>query len=140
MRKFIITSQKVQGQIELSYQNESLSIIDFSMAIMTDQQKEVFKSRCPLRLEQLATFVEELKLMCVESAVEISFEMFWDKYGYKVDKKRSKAIWDKLSQNEKVKAFYGVDKYKRSLKRTDWRTQMEPKTYLRNERWEDEWR
>jgi hypothetical protein len=140
MKKFIITSERIGGEIELYYEEEVVSAISFSKAQMTAVQKRAFLNEVPVLLADLEAFVLQRNITCIASSITITFDMFWDKYNFKVDKKRAQAIWDKLTNNQQIAAFYGIDKYKRYLKRTDWRNQMEAKSYLRNERWEDEWK
>jgi uncharacterized HAD superfamily protein len=139
MRKFALTSQKIQGQIELMFQQNELIYIDFSKAGLTAEQKAYFLQHLIIHQQQLQAFCNKLRLDCIELEIEITFDMFWNKYGYKVDRKRAEAIWNKLPKAKQVAAYYGIDRYEAYLRRTEWRTKMEPKTYLRNERWNDEW-
>lgn len=141
MRKFVLTSSKMEGQIEIVFNENEISIVDFSKAKLTVEQRDYFLRHVAVCLFDLEAFVKQSRFTCVEADIEITFEMFWDKYAFKVDRKRAEKIWDKMSKAKKISAFYGIDRYDRYLRRTaDWRNKMEPKTYLKNERWEDEWR
>ena len=140
MKKFSITSERIGGEIELYYEQELLSVVSFSKAQMTAVQKRAFLNEVPVLLADLEAFVLQRNITCIAASIAITFEMFWDKYNYKVDKKRAQVILNKLTNNQQIEAYYGIDGYKRYLKRTDWRNQMEAKSYLRNERWQDEWK
>lgn len=141
MRKFILTGAKFTGQIELVFDDrEFIVMVDFQKANLNKNQTSYFLNNSPAIIPSLEGFVKDNHFTCVESDFEITWEMFWNKYAMKVDKKRAEAVWSKLSKNSKIAAFYGIDKYERYLRRTaTWRNKMEPKTYLANERWEDEW-
>ena len=70
----------------------------------------------------------------VELLQHITFEMFWEKYNDKLrsSKKRSRKYWDKLSEEDQVKAYYYYDTYNRN------RGNAEKKyceTYLNAELW-----
>lgn len=140
MRKFILTSPKLTGQIEVIFHDDAIVCIDFRQCQVEETRKEWLLQRVPVKMADLEAFIKGTGFTCVESDIELTFEMFWNKYGMKVDRKRTLAIWEKLSKSKQVAAYYGIEKYDRYLKRTDWRNKCEPKTYLINERWENEWR
>ncbi|MCS6821701.1 MAG: hypothetical protein NZ551_07515 [Microscillaceae bacterium] len=66
---------------------------------------------------------------------EISFEYFWEKYNYKVDKKRAEDKWKRLKPEEQRKAIAYIPVYLAELRKTGV-AQMYAKTYLHNKVWE----
>lgn len=66
----------------------------------------------------------------------IDFSFFWDLYGKKVDSKKCKAKWDKLSNDVREKILSHVPKYVASTPDSQYR--KNPQTYLNNECWNDE--
>lgn len=72
----------------------------------------------------------------IEDSARVSFEDFWERYGYKVDKKRALDKWKKLKPEEQRRAVEYISKYKNELRRTGV-AQMYPKTYLQNKIWEE---
>lgn len=68
---------------------------------------------------------------------DISFDAFWKIYKYPVQKKRSQAIWEKLSKADRIKAIKAIKSYDGMLSRKKIDKAM-PDTYLRNRRYEDD--
>lgn len=65
-----------------------------------------------------------------------SFDEFWDLYGKKVDSKKCRDKWDKLSDDVREKILAHVPKYVASTPDSQYR--KNPQTYLNNECWNDE--
>lgn len=71
---------------------------------------------------------------------QIHFDKFWQSYPRKVNKLRSKKIWDKKKLDEKADLIV-EDVEQRINNDSAWRDEQfipHPATYLLNERWEDE--
>jgi hypothetical protein len=64
-----------------------------------------------------------------------AFEDFWLAYDKKVDKKQTLAVWNKLSDEDRILAVEGVGNHKSGRDRKYWK---DPVRYLRDRRWEDE--
>jgi hypothetical protein len=64
-----------------------------------------------------------------------SFELFWLGYDKKVDKKQALAVWNKLSDEDRILAVEGMGNHKNGRERKYWK---DPVRYLRDRRWEDE--
>lgn len=66
-----------------------------------------------------------------------SFDDFWVLCPHKSDKKRSHALWNKLSQGNKKLCYQGMSVYKKKCG-MDGRTNiLMPSTFIYNERWDD---
>jgi hypothetical protein len=76
----------------------------------------------------------------VEVDFVITFEMFWQRYDKKINRKRCEPLWEKLSKPKQVAAWAGIDAYNKFLQANSWRKKADPETYLRNEMWENEWK
>lgn len=141
MRRFIITSTKFTGQVEFIYDASGrICVIDFRNAILNDVQINWLKSELPLYTDTLESTIKNApSLTITEADFEVTFEMFWNKYNNKVNRKRTLALWEKLSKPKQVKAFYGIDAYNKYLSKKDWRNRQDPDTYLRNETFDNEW-
>jgi len=64
------------------------------------------------------------------------FIKFWDLYGKKVNQKKSREKFLKLSDEQIKKIFEHVPKYIKA--QPDKKYRKDPTTYLNNEAWEDE--
>jgi hypothetical protein len=142
MRKFVITSSKFKGQAELVYNDsELLTVIDLQQAFMDMETIYRFKAVAPLTIKQLQTgsaFSNETTV--VEVDFTVSFDMFWQKYDKKINRKRCEPLWEKLPKGKQVTAWAGIDAYNRFLQLNSWRKKADPETYLRNEMWDNEWK
>ena len=141
MNKYIITSPHFSGQVEATYIESELVLLDFRQSNIKGSFKNAFKSKLAVNEDGIGGCFDAKSVEIIKSEVEVSFEMFWDKYKKKVNQKRCIPLWNKLSKTDKVKAYLGIDKYFKWLGRPDnqWRSKLDPETYLRDRRWEDEY-
>lgn len=143
MRKFLITNHTFSGEAVLIFNADGLLvIIDISNTDMKDVFANWIYRNVPVHIDQFFEFMKGRQgVKCVEASIDITFEMFWDKYGKKINKKRCEQIWSRMSKAKQVAAFYGIDKYDRYLVQLKWdRTKADPETYLRKEMWDSEWK
>ena len=106
---------------------------------------DVFLQIFPTTKDKISNFTDQGFNVEAEIPDKITFDKFWAKYNYKVQKTQAEKIWDKLSV-EKRKLYYDwVDAYFTFLKDKyysgDWTAFKKlAKTYLskQNEPWEDE--
>jgi hypothetical protein len=143
MRRFIITnSGRFNGTIELLYNDKgTLCLIDMRNADICEQTQKLFLHKIPsteLSLVKGEGFGKDTEI--VEVDIEITFEMFWNTYAKKINRKRCEQLWNKLSQEKQVKAIHGIHAYNKYLSKESWRNKLDPDTYLRNESWENEWK
>lgn len=75
--------------------------------------------------------------MCDKSHDEYSFDLFWNKYPNKKDRKKSKDKFSKLSIEKRKQAIEWIDRLRKSDQWQRWFIPL-PTTYLNWERWEDE--
>jgi hypothetical protein len=64
------------------------------------------------------------------------FEQFWNTYGKKVDKKKAREQWMKLSEDDIKQLFYKLEGWLKSHPELKYRPH--PMRWLRDRRWEDE--
>ena len=142
MRKFILTSKNFSGNAELHYNNNDLLCrIDTSDTNMEAVQVHAFKIAVPLTTQHLENGVGiPAHVTVVEAEYEITFEMFWNAYNKKINKKRAEPLWKKLDKTEQIKALHGVKSYDKFLHKESWRTKADPENYLKNEMWNNEWK
>jgi len=73
----------------------------------------------------------------IDINVNIDFEIFWNEYDKKIgDKKKLKAKWNKLTDEERQDAMNYLDLYKQSA--PDKQFRKNPETFLNNKSWNDE--
>lgn len=71
-----------------------------------------------------------------EPADALAFDAFWEAYDKKVERKKTEALWGRLSKRDRVAAIAYLPAYKAA--QPDKRFRKNPATFLRNRGWEDE--
>ena len=141
MERYLISSHNYTGDAEIHYDSEGRLVrIDVSNTNMPCGMIDRFKEKVPSNVVALKMAFAGTTATIVQAAFEISFDMFWTKYNRKLNKKRTEPLFLKLSEADKVKAFYGIAEYDKFLKRENWRQKADPEKYLRDRYWENEWR
>jgi hypothetical protein len=141
MKRFIATSPKFAGELRIVYSESGrLLQLDFMAAELSEEQTEYFKRMVPVVYDQaFMRGFAKTELTFIQEGYEITFEMFWDKYGKKVNPDRCKALWKWMSTPDHIKAFFGIDRYNRMLQKHTWRSKADPQTYLKDKFWNNEW-
>lgn len=147
MEKLIITHKNFQGEIIAIYGEENeLLAIDFTQADLSLEQRRYFTNRMPPEygknfIDHFRNSAGECTLIVVPEKHEITFEMFWSRYGVKHNRIRCEKIWDRMSKSDKVKAYYGITAYFKFLERQPFnRQKLDPENYLKNKIWNNEWK
>lgn len=139
MRKFQLTNSKLSGAISIVYDEHGiLQMIDYTGSGASFEQVSYLTHKMPILFDSLETFCKTANIDAVECGYEVSFEMFWNEYAYKVERKRTEQLWKAMSKVKQVKAYLSIAGYKRFLKRKKIE-QKYPDTYLRSEAFETEW-
>ena len=133
MQEFIFTSKRFKGSMYFVYNNGILERFE-NRAELSTEQMHFFEHNFPFRSEYLVHIKGSGDLTEV---TDLSFENFWCKYDYKVDKTQAKKYWEKMPRHDKIAALGGIYKYKYqcNMKNT---AMIYPIRYLKNRRWEDE--
>ncbi len=140
MKRLLITSPLYTGEAEVIY-DDAGRLISFSVSAtnMPVAMVSGFKNTIPAVYDQLATVMADKKATIVEAGFNISFEMWWDKYDHKRNKVPAQRVWDKLTESERVTAYYNTDVYKKWCADRAWYNQLYPDTYLRQKNFNTEW-
>lgn len=142
MRKFIITSPNYTGEAHVIYGlDNSLITLDYSRAELTVNQAQLMKDAVPVVFypQSFLESFQNLPVTVVEGTYELTFDMFWDKYDHKINRKRCEPLWEKLGKTKQVKAYHGITPYDNHLALNKWKTKANPETFLKEEYWETDW-
>lgn len=119
MKKYLLTSSKWDGEIEVVYNDLNLMVsIDISRADLAEKQQIYFLRDLPREMAELEILKQKSPTLVVTEVVqEVSFEKFWNHYDEKIrsSKKRAEKAWNKLNKTDQVRAYNYIDKYKQSL-------------------------
>jgi hypothetical protein len=135
-RRFLLTTDKMPSGIEYCYDESTLTFvgISFNATLAADHTYKVINLIKPL-LPLFLDWVKEIpNAVLVELEQEVTFEMVWNRYKEKIrsSKKKSLAIWSKLSTDDQIKAYYYIPTYFKNLGNFE-KKLLE--TYLRAELW-----
>jgi hypothetical protein len=135
--KYALTSIAWTGEILITYNQASLLInLDISNANLSEQQHVWFLKNMPRELAELQKMVNAcLTLTLVQVELEVTFDMFWNKYNEKLrsSKKKSQTTWNRLPKAERMKAYNYIIKYEQSIPGGVSKKYAE--TYLNSEIW-----
>ena len=135
--KYALTSTVWTGEILITYNKESLLInLDISNANLSVQQHVWFLKNMPRELLELENFVKTSNTVTlVQVELEVSFEMFWNKYNEKLrsSKKKSQVTWNRLPKAEQMKAYNYIRRYEQNIPGGVLKKYAE--TYLHSEIW-----
>lgn len=138
MRKFLLISKKYGCEITFSYSlNGILLGFEVSQELPVESLGDIVdKAFYYLRDLQKAYSKPALKGLLVEMVQLLSFDDFWKKYDYALDKKRAKDIWAKLPAHEQRRAYDYMETYENELRKSGGTAKMYAKTYLKNKVWD----
>lgn len=78
------------------------------------------------------TYIDNTKK---EITNKYTFEDFWNSYNKKNGKKKAQDVWNKMREEDRIKAVELMDNHKSGREARYWK---DPERYLRDRRWEDE--
>ena len=141
MKKLICTAKGYEGELVVIYGPDGMLLLfDVQGTNMAASQVDYFKRHCPTVISKVDEFKSQFNtLTVVEEGYDITFEMFWERYGRKVHANRCEPLWKKLSVGDRVKAFTGILAYDRHLSTNTWKSKADPEAYLKKRYWETEW-
>jgi hypothetical protein len=90
----------------------------------------------PLHIDKMPNLLGN-NLGKLEEVTEITFDRFWEEYGYKKGKVRAQAEWNKLPFDEHVMAIAKIKPYKFACQ-THNHEMIYPERYLKHKRYTDE--
>lgn len=132
--KYTITGN-FSGEILLEYDALTHQLVTLSvMADLDETRLENFLNILP-KTAKAAEVLDKAPLKVTKVLADVTFDMFWERYNYKVDKEVARKRWNAMSSTERIKAFNYIQKYKVSLKPGI--DVMYPSTYLSKKRWND---
>jgi len=110
---YIITSESFAGQVVANYDSQGLLVsYDLAPATLSVAQHRWLVAYLPKTTDGLKRWIQEKRNLCIKEA-KVDFEAFWQKYDDKLSssKKRTRQKWDKMSTEEREKAFRYIQKY-----------------------------
>jgi len=98
----------------------------------------LFRKFFPYKEVEIGHFKAIKNFTVTVGEFNLAFEMFWNAYKYKVKKVLAEKAWEKLSDDDKIRAIAGIRHYDAFLFRKRGQDKAYPSTYLAQRYWEDE--
>lgn len=137
---YTIKGRNIQILWEFHYDLEGF-LTDFKILegqLNDTQIKWLFNpSRFPYRESAINTWKAIKNFEITIGKPELTFNVFWNTYNYKVKKVVAQRAWERLSQTDKMNAIAGIKKYDGFLHRKVSQAKANPATYLNQRYWED---
>lgn len=123
--------------------NSNLKLFEVSAGQLRDDQLKWLFEHFPVNENMMTTIwmkdKKYIKVFDIEkSPADLSFEALWNLYGYKESRKDAENSFKKLTEQEKIKCFLQVPKYKKKLAQTSL-AQALLATWLNKQRFNDEY-
>jgi hypothetical protein len=138
MRRFIYQSDQFNGEIEFRYNDDGVLCFYEARAEVEAIMLATILHYMPHVADDIPQFISKGTGTMMEVPDLITFDMFWNEYAKKVNRKRTEALWNRLSDAEQLWALKSVKPYNRCIARTN-RYKQDPDTYLRNESYQTNW-
>ncbi len=141
--QYILTGKTTAIKIAFNYDlNGLLKALEIENAESEKQLYALFwNAKFPFPfVEKIIPEVAALGYFNIEKVEDdLSFERFWEVYDYKVSRKKAEKLYGRLSKANRIKIFLNLPLYEAHLLRKNL-GKAYPDTYLRNEKWNDEYR
>lgn len=139
MRRYLVTSAKFPGTIEVWY-SELLLKLDLSKATLNAEDIRRFKAALPAAHE---AFLQGewcgKETVIVEAEFEATFEMFWHDYPNKRNRHLAEAHWPLMQKTEQVLAYIAVSQYRKYCERNKWYNAQIGHTWLKKKEYLNDW-
>jgi hypothetical protein len=142
MLKYVYNSKHFEGEVLLWYDSEKpnlLVMFDMSKAEFSPNQHVAFLQNFPRSLDELELLIEKdsANRKMVQYFDNVTFDLFWERYDHKrlSSKIKTEKIWNKMSDSEKYKAYFFVERYENDLRRSGGIAKKHAETYLNAVLW-----
>lgn len=139
MKKFVLTSPKFTGQIIIGYGTDGVMVYYSNDATFTFKQHVWFLNRMPFMENQIHELAKAASCELLEVPQDTTFETFYNTYDKKRNANRCKPLYEKLADNDKLKAILAIKPYFDFCKRTGYRSIADPDTYIRQRYFDTGW-
>lgn len=138
METTYIVTAKTTGTITFKFDAKgNLVFFKYEGEPFNELQKKWFYPRMPLHESQMKTWQTIKEFTVVKGEPDLSFDNFWNTYNNKAKKEPTKALYNKLSNDDKFNAIIFIKRFDNWL-RLKGTAKPLPDTYLRQKRWLDE--
>jgi hypothetical protein len=138
IEKYILTSPSFKGNAVFGFSGGFLSYFE-NESEMNEEQLRWLYGHFPFTLENLVAIQSKIKGRLEQVPTDLGFDVFWDSYDKKVNRKRCEPLWKKLTDAERITCLRSIAAYNSYLKRVGFRAKMDPENYLKREAFSNPW-
>lgn len=131
-----IIKTKPSGEVEIREIRVVTPLLDLTPPSPTDLAYPLLRMEPPSPTDLAHIYRDNNKGNNKQIIIEERFEKFWDEYGKKIGKEKTRIKWNKLKEKEKDEVLLSIPRYK--IARPDPVYRKDPERYLSNRVWEDE--
>lgn len=135
--KYQITSTRFSGNLIVGLTGDILTLIENNSSCSKERIESILlflgKGRT---LKELAQWISG-KVDLIPT--DLSFDVFWNDYDKKVNRKRCEPIWKSLNDAERIECLMNVQKYHAFLQRNPQRSKLDPENYLKRGSYQTNW-
>jgi len=139
MTKYILTSPKFTGEVIFGYNEIDRLVLYENSSGMNEKQLDWVLGNLPQSKQWIATIASKIQGVIKEVPQDLSFDVFWAKYSKKINKKRTKPLYDRLKDADKMLAIIRVPEYLDACYRLK-RGIVDPENYIRGAYYETDWK
>lgn len=144
MRRYIITSDKFSGTVELLYKEFDgdmlIARIDFMNSGCNSSQIEKIKERVPLSDSIIARAFIGLPVDIVAAEVIVVLEDFKREYPYQRNMHLLPPIWEKMTTADRIIACSAAADYRKYLQRNSWCNPKIAASWLKEKQYLNNWK
>lgn len=125
------------GEVELEYDAQTGLLVYMGLGASLDEERHrKFLAVLPHHVSGLKAIHKPPHSIVTTISKEITFNDFWNAYGYKEDKEVAIRRWKALTTKDRIAAYNYIDVYEDILRKKQ-REKLLPSTYLNKKRWND---
>ncbi len=140
MKTYVVTSPNFSGSLVFKYDLNGILRGFENSAELSELQLSFLCRSFPFTVTVLLSIEAKSKSMQVrEVAQDLSFESFWDTYGYKVgNKEKCRKLWNALTDSVRIRIMQSLPAYKYYLKISGI-AQVYPERFISQKRYENDY-
>ncbi len=129
--KYTITSPKFDGNLVFGLTGDVLTLIENNTGITKEQMLWILGFLGAGN--ELKALAQRIGAKLEMIPADLSFNAFWEAYGWKRNRYRSEPLWKKMTEAERVECLLNIPKYHHWLKLNPAINMLNPDNYLRGE-------
>ncbi|MFC5408025.1 hypothetical protein ACFPMF_01800 [Larkinella bovis] len=130
-QRYSITSTRFEGELLFEF-NEGVVAAFYNNATLNDDQLAFLVKNFPMTVPTLEYIAGTTKTMSIRLVTsEVTFSEFYDAFGLKVNRKEAEKAWEKLTLEQRHRAFESIPSYNYFLMTRPNQNRMYPDTWLR---------